>query len=135
MKRARRHHIVPQFILRRFADEDGNVVVYDVEADKEWSGSVRKIAVENDFYTVETPEGPSDLAEEALAKIEGLAAAAIDRVLGGSFPPDNDDRQAISAFLALQCSAPQTYSHLQSRRATNMGPPVLVSRHELGTTL
>jgi len=101
-KRKRRHHIVPQFLLRQFADEDGNVTVYDQELEKEWTTSTRKIAVERDFYTVDTHDGPSDIAEDALAKLEGEACSALGRLLSGVFPPTREDREMISAFLAVQ---------------------------------
>lgn len=101
-KRSRRHHIVPQFHLRSFTDKSGNLVAFDKERSREWSGTPLNAAVESDFYTIDTDAGPSDEAEKILADVEGVAAGAIARILAGQFPPSDEDREAVSVLLALQ---------------------------------
>lgn len=57
-------------------------------------------AAQNYFYAVDDDEGGRSMAvEQALSELEGAAAAAIDRLLTGDFPPTADTREAVAAFL------------------------------------
>src|SRR5687767_10399373 len=76
-QRARRHHIVPQFFLRRFANDRHLIRMYDHETEQEQDISPRRAAWELDYYTVETESGPSDAIETALSRGEALSAEAL----------------------------------------------------------
>ena len=53
----RRHHRVPEFYLRRFADAAGQIRVVARDGSKAFTTSTEKAAAERDFYTVETTTG------------------------------------------------------------------------------
>jgi Protein of unknown function (DUF4238) len=104
-KEPRRHHIVPRFYLRRFADEKERLVAVDLaNPTKRKPVSVNDAAVEKDFYTVIDDTGsPSVAVERLLAHIEGWASPAIERAsFGVLFPPQPNDRAALSLLIALQ---------------------------------
>ncbi len=107
-----RHHLVPQMYLRRFADEQAQLVAVPRDRlDEPLILTVRKAAAEVGFYAIPTddlePEARQDhdpeVAEKALAGIEGACATHIDRLLRGEFPPpDEPERLHLSIFIALQ---------------------------------
>jgi len=97
------HHYVPQMHLRRFADGAGRLVTVDLARNSQCPQSVGDAAAQNYFYAFDDDEGRRSMAvEQALSELEGVAAAAIDRLLAGDFPPTADTREAIAAFLGLQ---------------------------------
>jgi hypothetical protein len=50
MTKAKRHHIVPQFILKQFSDEKGLVRVYDKLTGKDFKSGINNVFLENDYY-------------------------------------------------------------------------------------
>jgi hypothetical protein len=100
----KRHHFVPRFYLRHFSDRKKRVRMYARGAKKKRIvTSVNNAAVESGFYTIVEEMGDqSQRVEHLLSMIEGLAKAAIGRMLKGRFPPDIEDRSNLSLFLALQ---------------------------------
>lgn len=98
--------------LRRFADEKAQLVAVPRDRlDKPVTMTVRKAAAEVGFYAIPTedlePEARQghdpEVAENALAGIEGACATHIDRMLSGDFPPpDEPERLHLSVFIALQ---------------------------------
>lgn len=104
MSEPRRHHIVPECHLRRFASDRGQVrVVAREDPARSFVTSLENVPVERDFYAVETDDGISQRVEtELIAKVESDATPAIDRMLCGTFPPKVEDRINIAAFVALQ---------------------------------
>ena len=75
-KRAKAHHVLPQFYLKAWADENGLIAMVDRDGNEIRTGS-KALAVENDFYTVKRPDGEKDASvEKALAEIDGQGAAA-----------------------------------------------------------
>lgn len=66
----------------RFADERDQVMVYDKQTGAEYETSVTNAAVETDFYTVQGPNGPSDIVETEVmgSRIEGPGKTALDNV-------------------------------------------------------
>jgi hypothetical protein len=103
MPRAKRHHLVPAFFLRYFADENERVVVRDKATGLDRAPArVENVAVEGDFYTVS--EEPRDRVEQEIlgSKVEGPAKVALDAVFETDAPPFRMDREAIALFLAVQ---------------------------------
>lgn len=99
----RRHHLVPEHHLRRFADDRGRVVVVDRrDIGKSFTTSVKRATVERDFYAVERDGERRQDVEKLLAQLEGEGAGALRRMLEGAFPPDDDDRARIAVFLGAQ---------------------------------
>jgi hypothetical protein len=99
----RRHHTVPALHLRGFANDRSQVrVVARDDFKRTFIAGVDDATVQRDFYAVETPSGLSQHVEEFLSILETNAAPAIARMLGGTFPPSDDDRAHIATFVAAQ---------------------------------
>ena len=76
-----KHHIIPRFLLKRWADDASRVQVYSRADGKFTSRAVGDVAV-RDFYTFIAVDQTSDSTyEELLAKIEKQAAEVITWVL------------------------------------------------------
>lgn len=74
----RRHHFVPRFYLDRFADPKHRVMVYERGARRSYATNMLNAAVEAGFYTVRDESGGrSEMVEEVLAEIEGIAKGII----------------------------------------------------------
>lgn len=81
----KRHHFIPQMMLRHFADDDGQLWFWRREFEK---GAVKKtgtklLFAENDLYTLVDSNGAKDVALETFfAKMEGVGAKFIDGLAG-----------------------------------------------------
>jgi hypothetical protein len=106
-----RHHLVPQLLLRRFADADGNLCM--VKRDDP-NGLPLRISVNNacneaGFYRIETEDVEPDhrdghdpeVVEKMLSMFESRAEAAIEHILAGQLPWTDDDRFHLVNFVAL----------------------------------
>lgn len=99
----RRHHVVPDFYLRRFADDDGMITRVPLGGGEVKAISTRDATVRRDFYRVDHPELRPDALEDALAEIEDETAPAFVRVVDrGAWPPSSEDRELLATFIALQ---------------------------------
>jgi uncharacterized protein DUF4238 len=99
----RKHHYVPKFYLRRFANDREQLRVVNREPPhRAYPSSVKDAAAERDFYQVATKDGPSLAVEAALSELESEAKYPLERLTTGTFPPSNEDRAIVSLFLALQ---------------------------------
>jgi len=101
-KRARRHHILPQSYLCRFARE-GMVNVVDFDLAKTYRTNVSNAACIDDFYTVETTEKAEDdcVEQSFLAKLEGLPGPIIDAIVKDVSVPQGHDWVILANYLAL----------------------------------
>lgn len=101
---AKRHHYLPRFYLRGFADHRQRVRRYSRDAAKPVVMSVENAAVECGFYAyVDAAGEKQEHVEELLATIEHQAARALRRMVDQrAVPPNREDRAAIAIFLALQ---------------------------------
>ena len=78
-QRTKNQHYVPQFLLRRFADENERVHVYDKHARKSFVSATRNVASENCFYDLK--EGNTEIAlEPVMTEIENAALAALNSI-------------------------------------------------------
>lgn len=101
MSGPKRHHYVPNWYLRRFADKKRRVRVYSRVTGKTHLANTINAAVQSGFYALPAEDGGIDLsAEKMLAELEGTAKAALERVVSGSFPPSPEDRAVLSLFIA-----------------------------------
>jgi hypothetical protein len=103
MSDPRRHHLVPQFLLKRFAERERLAMV---KRDDVTSTPVittpKNAAVQTDFYAVVSADGTRSVAIETfLSAVEAQAAAAISRMDSGP-PLDREDRASIARFVAFQ---------------------------------
>jgi len=102
---ARRHHLVPQFYLRRFADGNDRIVQCRLgEPPNIHVTSISNAVVETDFYTVQEKSGEkTDRFESHLSSIEGEAATGFRSLLDEEeWPLSVETRFRISTWIALQ---------------------------------
>ncbi|MGE6759488.1 DUF4238 domain-containing protein [Corallococcus interemptor] len=98
-----KHHYVPQFYLKRFADGKGQLRVVERKPPcRKYISNVKDVAAERLFYRLETAEGDSLQLEKTLSEIEGDCRGAISDLLENSFPPAAHVREAVGFFIALQ---------------------------------
>lgn len=102
----RRHHLLPQFYMRSFADEGGKVRIIERASGHEFTTGTVNVFVERDYYTVSSADAEDDhqLIEGLYAKIEGVAAPVFEQLRAGEFPLDGQDRSEFASFMALQVS-------------------------------
>jgi hypothetical protein len=106
-----RHHIVPQFLLQRFANEDGQVRALNrIDLTSAYTTSVTKACREAGYYRIETEdleewarEGHDpELVEKVLSSIESDAAGIVTEIIVGNLPRTETDRLHLALFVALQ---------------------------------
>jgi hypothetical protein len=99
----RRHHYIPQFFQRRFADDNEQLVVTPLDGSKPITTHVKNVAVVKDLYTMrDTDLGETVAVERLLAEVDGEAAGAIARLLAGLlFPPMEPDRSNLALWFGL----------------------------------
>lgn len=101
MNEPKRHHYVPQFYLKNFADSAERIWVYDRKTKEYRHQNVKDTALKNHYYRVEKGGKYHTEVEKLLSEIEGLAAAAILK-LENHEPLTENDRLHICLFVALQ---------------------------------
>lgn len=115
---ARKHHVVPNSYIRRWAGPSGQVQVADMETKKTFSTSPGNAARITDYYRVESPDLDPDvippaMVENLLSIIEGMAVPAFDKLLAvGIEGIDPSDRTAIATFLGFQAVRGQQMRNL-----------------------
>ncbi|MXZ47298.1 MAG: DUF4238 domain-containing protein [Chloroflexi bacterium] len=101
-RRSVRHHTVPQFYLRRFADYDERLRALNVDSgDILERQHIKNVAFENDFHTLTKPRELAVDLESAFAQVEGVLAEGL-RSIDEKFPPTQEAREAVSVFVAFQ---------------------------------
>lgn len=98
---SKRHHTVPQFYLRGFADGE-RLGTVRLPGEQRFIQMVRKAASENNFYAVEGHEDGADVFEKMLAAVEGEIASVFESVVRGVWPLPPEARQSLAFFVALQ---------------------------------
>lgn len=102
----RRHHFVPNFYLKRFANQKNQVIQYDRERRRGYSTSVTNCAVETDFYQLLSPDGTtSNDAEEFFSLLEAESSAvfrALDAAEILESGPESHDRLTLAIYIAFQ---------------------------------
>jgi hypothetical protein len=99
---AARHALVPEFLLRRFADEAGRILVERRDRSRRLVLSPGQAAADSGGYTVGPGAGAPEGLEPLLSRIEAGAPAAIERMVGGPFPPAEAARACLSVFFGLR---------------------------------
>jgi hypothetical protein len=102
--RTRRQHYVPSCYLSQWAtpkERDGRIMVFDRKTGAIRPSTPGHEAHARDFYAVEVEDrSDTNIAEDALAKLEGIFAPAITRVNETRGLPV--DRRPLMAFIAMQ---------------------------------
>lgn len=97
----RRHHVVPQFLLRRFLSPSGDLFALDRHNGHPHKMNAKNASAIRDFYRLEGIDNPVAV-EQMLSSIEGEAALAIRQL--ESDPPNlsPNDRWTLAHFMVLQ---------------------------------
>lgn len=108
-----RHHYVPQFLLRGFADtREQLLVVSRTDLRRTYRAVVGRAAAEHGFYAISSDElavesrrdHNPEAIEAALAEIESDAAIDVENIRGGSFALNLDAHYRLVRLTALQLS-------------------------------
>lgn len=100
---SKRHHYVPVFYLRRFADQSGRLDAYHRTTGERIKVSAANAALESRLYEVIDQEGQrTDAAERTIACIESKVAPGFEALVSGPWPPLLEARGLIANFIALQ---------------------------------
>lgn len=103
-----RHHRVPAFWIRKWADENGRVRCYDLEAHRSFVSMPKRVMVERNYYRMDdatwggTRAIPPLLYELALAQVEARAAPALERWLDDPLRVSTPDFSAVASLLTIQ---------------------------------
>ncbi len=103
MSEPRKHHYVPVFYQRNFANSEGLLWVYDRRLKTYKELNPRVICFEKDLYAVKPEHGARDRRLESLvlSAVDGVAAAAIRELRVGE-KPEYSTVDAISYFIGVQ---------------------------------
>lgn len=117
------HHVIPQFLLRRFAADRSVLKQFDVTSEN-LTGSrvhVKSATKEDNFYVLDGLHGSYDYDErEIMGKLDDRAAKVLHRLWGATdlasvWPLDDADRVTLAQFLAaLVLRTPRFRRHSQS---------------------
>jgi hypothetical protein len=98
----RRHHLVPRWYLKRFANDKEQLRVIDIKNQKRYVNNVHSVAVEVGFYDLVSSVGVSLDVEELLSVVESEAAIAL-REIDDNFSNLTDyNREKLAIFVAVQ---------------------------------
>lgn len=134
-----RHHIVPQFLLRHFANEDGQLRAFDrTNFDSLHMTSVTKACREAGYYRIESEDleewardgHDPELVEKTLSSIETDAADIIANIIAGKLPHTDADRLHLALFVALQMTRGWQFREEINQIGTLRMREVLGSRRE-----
>lgn len=103
-ERSKRHHFVPQLVLRGFADHDDQLSVFDRDAAKVYRQAVERAAAENDYNSLRLDDWSlTDAAERMINElIEGPAAEALKRIRSGRWMKNELELEALARYLVFQ---------------------------------
>ncbi|MEV4807929.1 DUF4238 domain-containing protein [Nonomuraea sp. NPDC049421] len=124
MTHAKKHHFVPQFLLRRFAGSGEKLTVHHVTRGVIFTSTVRNIGHRNLGHTMTMPGSEPDhtTLETEMSKIEAEAAAAISKLSTSNHKIVPDElRPAIAWFLALQWQRSRFLLHVTEKELSTLG--------------
>lgn len=103
MSEPRKHHYVPVFYQRSFADPYGLLWIYDRRLKSYKQLSPRVVCFEKDLYALKPTDGrPRDrrIETKCLSIVDGLAATAIRELVSGK--ADSETIKAVAYFIGVQ---------------------------------
>ncbi len=116
MKRSRRHHFVPSFLLSGFAEpatNDGRLFVLDSARKKCFAATPDSTGFRTDFNRVEPQAHPDpQVVEDFYAKIESKAAPVIQAVRETGRVPSGSAGNQLMPFIAIQLTRTPRFRRL-----------------------
>ncbi|WP_190238248.1 DUF4238 domain-containing protein [Cereibacter johrii] len=103
LSEVKRQHYVPQFLLKRFADNDGKLSVFVRTRGLSHRASPKDVACQRYYNAAKLESGEIDTQtiEKELSLIEGAGSAAINTLLSGE-RPTVEQRKDFALLLASQ---------------------------------
>lgn len=101
----KKHHYVPQFLLRNFADTNGQVQVHRADVERRYRASVRDLGHRNFGHSLFWPNREPDHAslETRMTSIEGAAASVVTELRSNRTRSTTvDQRETLGFLIALQ---------------------------------
>jgi hypothetical protein len=101
----KKHHFVPQFQLRYFANGSEQLLVHRLDREQSFTSSVGDVAHRNYGHSLYWPgrEPNHDLLEEEMANLEGHTKAVVEELsTTDRLRLTVDERSTLSWFIALQ---------------------------------
>jgi hypothetical protein len=101
--RAKRHHIIPEYLIRYFSNREGKVWVHDMIERKSYPTNPVNVACIKDFYTVETTGNKKDdcIEQDYLSEGERLSSPVVEKIVKRNSLPTIEEWNDFSAFIAL----------------------------------
>ncbi|MCW2358842.1 MULTISPECIES: DUF4238 domain-containing protein [Bradyrhizobium] len=96
---ARKHHYVPQFYLRGFTDEKGQLLVTDRPSEKTFRTDPKNVAAQRDFNAVSIEGVDPQAVEKGLAEFEGKVAPALERIKTATSLSAKADRELLMSLI------------------------------------
>jgi hypothetical protein len=131
----KKHHHVPQFLLRNFADEHGQLAVHRTDQERQYRAAVRDLGHTTFGHSLFRPNREPDhvTLEARMSDIEGTAATATTELRESPARTVTDhQREALSFLIALQWM--RSRFHLAVLRRHVLGPdtPIDDTNRSLG---
>ena len=99
----KRHHYLPESYLENFSSDGKGVWVYDIERDELRPQTIKDTCNQSYYYCNEDKAGNRSFEiEKQLAGVEGVAKTIIRDKIEKRLPIDEDDKDNLSVFIALQ---------------------------------
>jgi hypothetical protein len=125
--------LVPTFFLDGFTDAEGRLMAERRDRTRRRLLSAAAAAAELGTYRL-APSSPGAAALAALLReSETTAAAAVHRIVAGTFPPSDGDRRCLALVLALQVLLGRAH-RAQSSHVTELLGQLILSGVENGDT-
>lgn len=101
-QRSKKHHTIPQFLLREFTDDRGVLSEFDLDYLRRTERRTGQVSHVEEFYTVTQDGEPSDEVERILARFESDVRPALGRVSDPAAPLEDTDLDLVVMMVALQ---------------------------------
>jgi len=121
--------LVPRFLLAGFADPTGQLMAERRDRTRRRLVLVDAAVAELGRYAVPTDHAAASALGRLLAEVEARASAAVQRIRGGAFPPQGEDRASLALVLAGQLLLGR-YHRAEAGRAATLVGQLIVSTIE-----
>lgn len=104
MSTPRKHHFVPQFLLRNFANAKGHLLVHRLDKTTPYPSTVRDVGQRNDGYTLFLPGRKPNrtVFERGMADLEGEASRVIRELESAKREMSQEAKDILAWFISLQ---------------------------------